>query len=195
VFILVELAQNLATTPKYLLPFELYGEGVMLTVASVICALQQERFTFTININRRLQTVRTIDLPNQNHASAQFIYALCLEDGRGVVKDKAAAARYYKLAADQNDADAQYGYALCVSKGRGVPKDEAEATQYYKLAADQNHAWAQFHWEGRGVVKDEAEAARYYKLAADQNQVSAQKCYAVCFANGRAVATNEAETA
>jgi TPR repeat protein len=44
-------------------------------------------------------------------------------------------------------------------------------------------------------VKDEVEATRYYKLAADQNHVSAQKRYAVCFANGRGIATNETETA
>jgi hypothetical protein len=68
VFILIELARNLTTTPKDLLPFELYGERVMLTVASVICALQQERFVFATNISRRLQMVRTIDLPDQNHA-------------------------------------------------------------------------------------------------------------------------------
>jgi TPR repeat protein len=103
----MELARNLTTTPKGLLPFELYGEGVMLIAASVICALQQERFFFATNISRRLQMVRTIDLPDQNHTSVQFNYVLCLEDGQGVVKDKAAAARYYKLADDQNDADAQ----------------------------------------------------------------------------------------
>jgi TPR repeat protein len=62
------------------------------------------------------------------------------------VNDKAAAARYHKLAADQNDSDAQYDYVLYVAKGRGVPKDEAEVIQYYKLCADQNHAWAQFHY-------------------------------------------------
>jgi hypothetical protein len=100
VLILMELARNLTTTPKDLLPFELYGEGVMLTAASVICALQQERFIFATNIDRRLQMVRAIDVPYQNHASAQFNYVLCLEDGRGVVKDKVAAARYYTLAAD-----------------------------------------------------------------------------------------------
>jgi hypothetical protein len=113
----MELARTLTTIPKDLLPFELYGDGVMLTAASVICALQQERFVFAANLSRRLQMVRTIDLPDRNHASAQFNYALCLEDGQGVVKDKAAAAQYYKLAADQNDADAQYGYVLCVAKG------------------------------------------------------------------------------
>jgi hypothetical protein len=111
----MELARNLTTTPKDLLPFELYG--VMVTVASVICALQQERFVFETNIGRRIQMVRTIDLPDQNHASAQLNYALLLEEGQGVVKDKVEAARYYKLAVNQNDADAQYGYALCVAKG------------------------------------------------------------------------------
>jgi hypothetical protein len=147
-----------------MLPFELYGEGVMLTATSVICALHQEWFLFATNIGRRLQMIWTIDLPDQNHASVQFNYALCLEDGQGIVKDKAAAASYYKLTASQNDADSQYGYAVCVTKGRGVPKDEAEIIQYYKLDANQNHAWAQFHYivcfeNGRGVVKDEAEAA------------------------------------
>jgi hypothetical protein len=92
VFILMELARNLTTTPKDLLPFELYGEGVMVTAASVICALQQERFVFATNIGRRLQMVRTVNLPDQNHASAQFNYALCLEGGQCVVKDKTAAA-------------------------------------------------------------------------------------------------------
>jgi hypothetical protein len=89
---MMELARNLTTTPKDLLSFELYGECVMLIAASVICALQQERFVFATNIGRRLQMVRAIDLPDQNHASAQFNYALCLEDGQGVVKDKKAAA-------------------------------------------------------------------------------------------------------
>jgi hypothetical protein len=85
----MELARNLTTTPKDLLPFELYSECVMLTAESVICALQQNRIGFAINIGRRLQMVRMIDLPDQNHASDQFNYALCLE---GIVKDKAAAA-------------------------------------------------------------------------------------------------------
>jgi hypothetical protein len=92
VFILIELARNLTTTPKDLLPFELYGECIMLIAVSVICALQQEPFAFATNIGRRLQMLRTIDLPDQNHTSAQFNYALCFEDGQGIVKDKAAAA-------------------------------------------------------------------------------------------------------
>jgi hypothetical protein len=85
----MELARNLTATPKDLSPFERYGEGIMLTAASVICGLQQERFVFATNIGRRSQMVRTINLPGQNHALAQFNYALSLEDGQGAVKDKA----------------------------------------------------------------------------------------------------------
>jgi hypothetical protein len=39
----MELARDLTATPNDLSPFELYGEGIMLTAASVICTLQQER--------------------------------------------------------------------------------------------------------------------------------------------------------
>jgi hypothetical protein len=63
----MELARKLTTTPKDLLPFELYSDGVMLTAVSIICALQQERFIFATNIGRKLQMVCTIDLPDQNH--------------------------------------------------------------------------------------------------------------------------------
>jgi hypothetical protein len=65
-FILMELGRNLTATPKDLSPFDLYGEGVMLTAAAIIRALQQERLVFATNIGRRL---RTIDLPDQNQRS------------------------------------------------------------------------------------------------------------------------------
>jgi hypothetical protein len=60
----MELVRNLTATPKDLSPFELYGEGIMLTAAFVICALQKEWFLFARNIGRKLQRVRTIDLPD-----------------------------------------------------------------------------------------------------------------------------------
>jgi TPR repeat protein len=45
---------------------------------------------------------------NQNHASAQFQYAVCLEQGRSVPKNQIEAARYCKLAANQNDTSSQW---------------------------------------------------------------------------------------
>jgi TPR repeat protein len=38
---------------------------------------------------------------DQNCIDAQVSYAVCLSNGRGVRVDSAAAARYFKLAADQ----------------------------------------------------------------------------------------------
>jgi hypothetical protein len=50
----MELARNLTTIPRDFLPFELYGDGVMLTAVSIICTLQHGRFVFATNIGRRL---------------------------------------------------------------------------------------------------------------------------------------------
>jgi TPR repeat protein len=43
---------------------------------------------------------------DQNHASTQRRYGLCLPNWRSLVKNNAEAARYCKLAANQNDASA-----------------------------------------------------------------------------------------
>jgi TPR repeat protein len=48
---------------------------------------------------------------DQNHASAQFHYAICLAQGRNVRKNQVEVARYYRLAADQNDLLAQFHHA------------------------------------------------------------------------------------
>jgi TPR repeat protein len=48
---------------------------------------------------------------DQNHASAQFPYAVCLAQRRSVPKNQIEAARYHKLAADQNDVSSQFHYA------------------------------------------------------------------------------------
>jgi TPR repeat protein len=93
--------------------------------------------------------------------------------GEGVAKDRAEAARLYRLAADQGNAMAQYSLGLMYSSGEGVAKDEAEAARLFRLAADQGDAVGQYllgkmYVEGKGVAKDLGEAARLFRLAADQ---------------------------
>jgi hypothetical protein len=61
VFILLEVVRNVSATPRDPSPFEMFGEGVMLTAAAVVCALQQERLAFATNIGRRLQRVKALD--------------------------------------------------------------------------------------------------------------------------------------
>jgi TPR repeat protein len=52
---------------------------------------------------------------DQNHASAQFHYAICLAQGRNMPKSQIDADRYYKLAADQNDVSSQFHHAELLS--------------------------------------------------------------------------------
>jgi TPR repeat protein len=47
---------------------------------------------------------------DQGLTSAQFSFGLYLEGGRGVAKDLALAARYYKLAMDKGHGDAKAAY-------------------------------------------------------------------------------------
>jgi TPR repeat protein len=75
---------------------------------------------------------------DQNDTDAQYDYAVCLDDGRDVVKDEVEAAKYFKFAADQNHTTTQFHDALCFEDGRDVVKDEAEAEAagYFNLTAD-----------------------------------------------------------
>jgi TPR repeat protein len=128
---------------------------------------------------------------DQNFAGAQRAYAICLEYGKAVHPDLAAAANYYRLAANQNFAEAQFYYADCLEHGKGVQTDFAAAANYYELAAQPNIAEAQLCYalclkNGRGVSVDKVKAARYYKLAARQNNAVAEFNYAVCLEYGRA---------
>eukprot|EP01032_Pedospumella_encystans_P016540 gene16540-18869_t len=110
---------------------------------------------------------------------AQFNFAMCYVDGRGVGKDENEAVRNVWRAADQNHAGSQHMLGLCYSKGTGVAQDEIEAVKYYTLAAEQGHVRAQYSLgtkfaSGTGVTKNVKEAARFYKLAADQGDTDAQ---------------------
>ena len=60
--------------------------------------------------------------------------------GRGVLKDEAEAARWFRLAADQGNAAASSISVSCTPTGEGVLKDEAEAVRWYRLAAEQGDA-------------------------------------------------------
>jgi TPR repeat protein len=100
-----------------------------------------------------------------------------LEDGSGVSKDVAEAAKYFKMSADQGNSEGQWRYGRCLFGGCGVPKDLAEGAKYLKLAADQGQADARYEYGralriGRGVAKDPVEAAKYSRLAADRGSDS-----------------------
>jgi hypothetical protein len=56
-------------------------------------------------------------------------------DGKGVPRDSAEAAKWFRKAADQGDAQAQFNLAVMYGYGEGVPQDYVEAHKWFNLAA------------------------------------------------------------
>jgi membrane-associated protease RseP (regulator of RpoE activity) len=58
------------------------------------------------------------------------------DTGRGVSKDDAEAAKYYRLAAEQGQATAQSNLGIFYKNGRGVAKSHVEAARWLRKAID-----------------------------------------------------------
>ncbi|MGH6621126.1 MAG: tetratricopeptide repeat protein [Alphaproteobacteria bacterium] len=111
-------------------------------------------------------------LANGGDAQAQFMMGTIYEQGLGVPKDLAAAARWYRKAAEAGNASAQYNLGIFHQFGKGVAKDPVEAARLLRLAADQGHGRAQnnlstFYFTGVGVPRDPVEAWKWLTLSAD----------------------------
>ena len=67
---------------------------------------------------------------------------IACEGGRGVPRDAAAAAGWYRKAADGGHARATLNLGVLHAEGRGVRRDAAEAARLYALAAARGDAKA-----------------------------------------------------
>ena len=79
----------------------------------------------------------------QGDPEAQFNLGDMYREGRGVLKDDAEAARWFRLAAEQGHAQAQNKLRVIYQGGNGVLKDMAEAAHWFRRAAEQDHVIAQ----------------------------------------------------
>ena len=110
-------------------------------------------------------------LAERGDASAQFWLGAMYDLGRGVPKDFAAAARWYRRAAEQGNPMAQHNLATMYEQGQGVSSEYAlaAAVAWYRRAAEQGYAPAQgnlgvFYAEGRGVKRDDVQAYKWFTL-------------------------------
>lgn len=113
-------------------------------------------------------------------------------DGVGVPQDYAAAARYYRKAAEKGHVPAQYNLAYLLENGLGVKRDCRQAALWYRKAAEQGDAESQnnlgvLYATGEGVPRNDAEAARWYRLAADQGDLEGMSNLATMYLSGRGV--------
>jgi hypothetical protein len=111
-------------------------------------------------------------------AEAQLSLAILYAKGDGVAQDYAAAAKWFRAAADRGLMRAQYDLGVLYERGRGVPLDYNQAVAWYRKAAEQGHPLAQYnlavaHTKGQGARQNFFEAAVWYHRAAAQGVVAA----------------------
>lgn len=105
-------------------------------------------------------------------------------DGKSLVeKNKVAATRCYKIAAELGHVDASYSYGWCLRHGSGIRENDIEAVKWLKIAADKGNINAAYSYglcceEGAGTgIKNKREARSYYRKAATAGHVEAAKRY------------------
>lgn len=128
----------------------------------------------------------------QGVAEAQVYVGLCLRFGIGgaATPDEAAAAQWFRRAADQGYAVAQFNLAGCYAAGIGVPQDSARAMDWCRKAAMQDLSEAQNYLAfaldvhvAEPADKDEA-PVHWYRRAAAQGHAHAQYNMATCWLRG-----------
>jgi uncharacterized protein len=163
-----------------------------------------------------LQLVRP--LAEQGNAAAQDLLGSLHETGKGVLQDKAEAAKWHQNAADQGYAPAQFkvgemyynGWAIGVAllpddykwieAGLGVPRYYAKAVEWWRRSAAQGYPPAQsqlgfMYANGMGVRLDHRESVRWTRLAAKQGHAPAQYNLGGSYYGGFGVPQDYAEAA
>jgi len=127
---------------------------------------------------------------------AAFLVGVDYELGKGVAKDSAKAAAWYRKAAEKGDPRAQHSLGVLYELGDGLPLDYAQATEWYRKAANLGFAPAQFslglcYVHGRGVSQDYGQAVSWYQKAAAQQNTDALLNLALLYHNGEGVPKDE----
>jgi hypothetical protein len=125
-------------------------------------------------------------------AEAQLSLAILYAKGEGVAQDYAAAAKWFRAAAERGLMRAQYDLGVLHERGRGVPLDYHQAVTWYRKAAEQEHPLAQYnlavaYTKGQGVRQNFFEAAVWYHRAAAQGVVAAMVNLAILYERGEGV--------
>ncbi|MEP4051380.1 MAG: OmpA family protein [Litorimonas sp.] len=135
---------------------------------------------------------------NAGDANAQFHLGLVYENGDGVPKNSAEAAKWYRKAAEQNHKYAQYNLAFLYANGEDISVNIAEVVKWMRRAADGGDADALFQMgtlyaAGKGVPQNDQQAMNWYRKAAEQGQIKAMFNLGVHYETGVGVQINNSE--
>src|ERR1700722_1119776 len=149
--------------------------STLLSLLAALCLL----YTMSAEAKRDTQSEHPSNVAEIQTKAAQGFVKQELElaaayfAGRGVSKDPAQAAYWYRKAADQGNPAAQVYLGYLYTAGIGVPRDTAEAIRWYRRAASANSPQAEVnlaghYMRGDGVKQDTAEALRLLRSAAEK---------------------------
>jgi TPR repeat protein len=102
---------------------------------------------------------------------AQFDAGMALLTGEGTARDPAAAAEWFRRAADSGDPQAQTQLGYLYAEGLGVERDSAKAARWFLRAAVSGYAPAEYdlgmaYLDGIGAHEDAPEGIRWLLKAA-----------------------------
>lgn len=138
-------------------------------------------------------------LAEQGNPLAEETMGRMSERGAGVTRDYAAAAAWYRKAAEQGDAAGQARLAMMLRIGMGpVKRDLPEAEKWFAKSAEQGNALAQvglgyMAFEGAAAPADPAKAAEWFTKAANQGDASAMLGLGTLYDLGRGVTKDLAQ--
>ena len=110
---------------------------------------------------------------------AQNLVGYCLDEGKGVTRDRRAARHWYARAARAGHIVATVNLAMCYEFGTAGTRSPKRAAELYLKAAEAGDAWAQcnlgiLYLDGDGVKEDWSAGLRWLGAAASQDEPKAQ---------------------
>jgi uncharacterized protein len=141
-----------------------------------------------------------LDRAKGGDPTAQTLLGVLLSRGLGVKQDYAAAADWYKLAANGGDPEAMYALGQLYLDGVGVSQDPAKAAELFRTAADKDQPGAARELgylllQGKGVEKNPMLAAAYLRRAAAFGDMDSQYTLAGLFVDGIGVVADATQAA
>ena len=130
-------------------------------LAAVMCCLSLQARTF--------QEVRAA--AETGDADAQFELGIYCVSGLCGMKNREAAEKWFRKAADQGHIAAR---AMCFSEGYGVKKDIAKAVELARQAAETGDVWSQLCLGILYAADDNQQSLHWFRKAAEQGNGWAQ---------------------
>jgi uncharacterized protein len=120
---------------------------------------------------------------------AQAALGQILLDGRGVERDRHAAAGWFAIASAAGHAPATNMLGRCCEHGWGMAADLGRAAALYRCASDADLDWghdnlANLLLRGRGVARDRRQALALYRRAAGQGHAKSINMVGRCIEEG-----------